>query len=204
VCKPPIKVKSKEKLYPSLRVFQQYVACHCTQGNQNDSWLLVVRRQIGNLTPDLSFGHNLCFKYPNVSCKRILNIYVPRYFQWYKEFFNPMGFDPYNCSLKIRESIRTPTLKVGAHLGVWRFIPSCSPTFPRTWNGTPELHSWPHTFASPCLGHEPKARVGTLSFSCFHLLESQLSPSSSLGVHQNLIWFTTFIRSLKRFMKFKS
>jgi hypothetical protein len=29
-----------------------------------------------------------------------------------------MGFDPYNCSLKIRESIKTPTPKVGAHLGV--------------------------------------------------------------------------------------
>jgi len=29
-----------------------------------------------------------------------------------------MGFGPYNYSLKIRESIRTPTPKVGAHLGV--------------------------------------------------------------------------------------
>ncbi len=29
-----------------------------------------------------------------------------------------MGFDPYNCSLKIWESIVTPNPKVGTHLGV--------------------------------------------------------------------------------------
>jgi len=46
----------------------------CTQGNQGDSWLLVVKNQIGNLTSNPSFGHNLCFKYPNGSCKYILDI----------------------------------------------------------------------------------------------------------------------------------
>jgi len=39
----------------------------CMQGNQNYFWLLVVRNQIAsqidNLTPDLSFDHNLCFKH---------------------------------------------------------------------------------------------------------------------------------------------
>jgi hypothetical protein len=40
-----------------------------------------------------------------------------------------MGFDPYNRYLKIRESIKTLIPKVGIHLGVWRFIPSHSPTF---------------------------------------------------------------------------
>jgi len=29
-----------------------------------------------------------------------------------------MDFDPYNVFLKIQKSIRTPTFKVGAHLGV--------------------------------------------------------------------------------------
>ncbi len=53
-----------------------------------------------------------------------------------------MGFDPYNRSMKIRESIETPTLKVEAHLGLWRFIPSHSLTFPRAWNVTPKLHFW--------------------------------------------------------------
>jgi hypothetical protein len=114
----------------------------CTQGNRGDSWLLVVGSRIGNLTPGPSFGHNLCFKCPNGSCEPILDIYVPRHFQWYKKLFNPMGFDPCNHSLKIRESIETPTPKVEIHLRVWRFIPSHSPTFPGTWDVTPRLLFW--------------------------------------------------------------
>jgi len=64
------------------------------QINQGDSWLLVVRSQIGNLPFGLSFGHNLCFKSSNGSYDPISNIYVPRVFQWYNELFNPMSFDP--------------------------------------------------------------------------------------------------------------
>jgi len=74
-----------------------------------------------------------------------------------------MSFDPCIYPLKIRESIETPTPKVGAHLGVWRFIPSHS------------LHSYEHeiwlpgsllarTFTSPCIGREPKAKVATTNF----------------------------------------
>ncbi len=50
--------------------------CHttCMQGNQGDFWFLVVESQINNLTPNLSFGHNLCFRYPNGSCEPILKI----------------------------------------------------------------------------------------------------------------------------------
>jgi hypothetical protein len=40
-----------------------------------------------------------------------------------------MSFDPYNHLLKIRESIETPTPKMGAYLRVHEFIPSHSPTF---------------------------------------------------------------------------
>jgi hypothetical protein len=68
----------------------------CTLVNWGDFWLLVVGTQIGSLTPDLCFGHNLCFKYPNGSCKHILDIYVVRNFQRYKELFNEMSFDPCN------------------------------------------------------------------------------------------------------------
>jgi hypothetical protein len=59
-----------------------------TQGSQGDTWFLVVRSQIANLTLDPSFGHNLCFNYPNWSCKPILDIYISRYFQWYMELLN--------------------------------------------------------------------------------------------------------------------
>jgi hypothetical protein len=68
---------------------------------QSNSWLLMVRNQIDILIPDLSFGHNLCFKYSNGSCEPILDIQVSRTFQWHKGIFNSMKFDPRNHSLKI-------------------------------------------------------------------------------------------------------
>jgi hypothetical protein len=43
---------------------------------------IMVRSQIANLTLDPFFGHNLC---SNGSCEPILDIYVVRNFQWYKE-----------------------------------------------------------------------------------------------------------------------
>jgi len=129
----------------------------CTQRNPGDSWLLMVGSQIGNLTPALSFGHNLYFRCPNESWKPILDIYVLRAFQWYKEVLNPLGFDPCNCSLKIQKSTKTPTPKVGALLGVWGFIPSHFPSL----LGLP-------LGLQPC---KPKARVTTfhLIIACFIL-----------------------------------
>jgi len=73
-----------------------------------------------------------------------------------------MGFDPCNCSLKIQKSIGTPTPKVGAHLGMWRFSPSHSPTLLKARNVTPGLSLLARTFTSLCLGHKPKARVATI------------------------------------------
>jgi len=46
----------------------------CMHENRVNSWLLVVGGQIVNLTPDLSFGHNLCFRCPNRQCKPILDV----------------------------------------------------------------------------------------------------------------------------------
>jgi hypothetical protein len=124
----------------------------CTQGNWGDFLLLVVGSQIVNLIHDPSFGHNLCFKCLNGSCKPILDIYVPRAFQ----LLNLMGFDAYNRTLKIQESIGTPTPKVGAHLGVWGFIPSHSPTFPGAWNVTLGLPFWPTTLQTLALVVNPR------------------------------------------------
>ncbi len=113
-----------------------------TQVNQGDSWLLLVWNQIGNLSFGLSFGHTLCFKYPNGSCELILDIYFARTFQWYKELFNPMSFDHDNRPLKIQKSTGTPTPKVGVHLGMWGFIPSHSLTLLGAWNVILRLHFW--------------------------------------------------------------
>jgi hypothetical protein len=69
----------------------------------------LTHKEIGAI-PDFyipSFGHNLCLSYPNGSCEPISYIYVPISFQCYKELFNSMSFDPWNCLLKIQESIGT-------------------------------------------------------------------------------------------------
>jgi hypothetical protein len=112
----------KQSCSPCQDLFNGMWHATCTQGNQVNSWLLVVGSQIANLTHGLSFGHNLCFRCPNGWCKPILDIYVLIAFQWYKKLFKPMGFDPCNRSLKIRESSGTPIPQVGVALGVWGFI----------------------------------------------------------------------------------
>jgi hypothetical protein len=145
----------KKSCKPRQELFNDMSHSTWTQGNWGDYWLLVVRSQIDI---NLSFGHNLCLKCPNGWCEPILDIYVLRDFQWYKEFFNPMDFHPYNCFLKIQESIETPTPKVGVHLGVWRFIPSHSPMLLRTWDVTPWLPSWPTPLQTLTL--VPSARLG--------------------------------------------
>jgi hypothetical protein len=127
----------------------------CLQGNQVDSWLLVVGSQIANLTHGLSFGHNLCFRCLNGSCEPILDIYVSIDFQWYKKCFNPMGFDPCKGSLKIQKSnspsessfgsVRALSLTLSYTLGSIRCASRAS--------------SLSHILASPCFGCKPKVRV---------------------------------------------
>jgi hypothetical protein len=90
----------------------------CSQVNWVDSWLFLVESETGTLTPGPSFGHNLCFRCLNEQCEPILNIHVPRAFQWYKKRHKPLIFDPSNRSLKFWESIGTPSPKVRVALGV--------------------------------------------------------------------------------------
>jgi len=118
----------KRSCSPCQDLFNDMSHTTYTQGKWGDSWLLVIANQIVNLTLDPSFDYNLCFRCPNGSCEPILDIYIPRSFQWYKELFNLLGFDPYNCSLKIWEFTRTPTSEVEVPLGVWGFIPSHFPS----------------------------------------------------------------------------
>jgi hypothetical protein len=119
----------------------------CTQGNRVDSRFLVVESQIVNLTLGPSFGHNLCFRCPNGSCKPILNIYVSIIFQWYRELLNPLGFDPCNLFLNIQKSTGTPILgsQGGSSLGSVRVH---SPTFAFI----PKLPLLARNLASPRLG----------------------------------------------------
>jgi len=102
------------------------------QGNRVDSRLLMVGSQTANLTFDPSFGYNLCFRCANEECKPISDIYVPRAFQWYKERFKPLNFDPCNRPLKIWESSGTPFPK-------WELPWECEGSLPHT-----SLHSREH------------------------------------------------------------
>jgi len=127
------------------------------QGNQGDSWLLVVASQISSLIFGPSFGHNLCFKYPNGSCKPISDIYILKYFQWYQELSNPMSFDLYNCPLKIRDSHS----QNGGPLGnVWVHSLTLSYIHVNMKCVSRALFL-AHTFANLCLDCEPKARDTT-------------------------------------------
>jgi len=68
----------------------------------------VVGSQIVSLTLGPFFTHNLCCICPNDSCEAILDIYILRPFQRYKEHLNARCFDPCNCALSFWESRRTP------------------------------------------------------------------------------------------------
>jgi hypothetical protein len=79
----------------------------------------MVKSQIASLTFDLSFDHNLCFICSNGSREPILDIYASIAFQWYKELFNLMGFDPCNRPLNIWKStgILTPKMDFNSQNG---------------------------------------------------------------------------------------
>jgi hypothetical protein len=128
----------KHSCSPRRELFKGMSHATWMQENWVDFWLLVVRSQIGKLTFSPSFGHNLCSRYSNGSCEPILDIYVLKTFQWYKELLNPMNFEHYNRwdlgFLKIWKSIGTLISKMGAHLGVCGFIPSHSLALSWTWN----------------------------------------------------------------------
>jgi len=138
------------------------------QGNQGDSRLLVVESQISNLTPGLSFGHNLSFKCPNGSCEPIFDIYVTRVFQKYNEFFSPMSFDPLQSPFENSKIHRDSNSQSGSSLGsvgvhslTFSYIPESM-----------KCDSWAsllaRTFASPCLGREPNAKVVTKYSICVY------------------------------------
>jgi hypothetical protein len=156
-----------------------------TQGNRVHSWLLMVGSQICNLTHGPSFGHNLCFRCPNGSCEPILDIYVPRDFQWYKGLLNPLNFDPCNRLFKIWKSTGTPIPKMKAPLGVWGFIPSHCFTFPGACGVTLGLPSWPATLQALNLIVSPRLGLQHLYMSTLNqFLKQVLDPSlDQIKVH---------------------
>ncbi len=154
--RPRIEMHSKVKLYFSLRTFQWYVVCSLQ--TSKSGWFLIFCGQTTNLTPSLAFGHNLCFRCPNEQYKPILDIYIPRDFQWYKECHKQLSFNPWNRFLKFQESIWDSNSHHGSSLGSVKVDSLTLFAFPGACYVTPRFHSWPATLqpfalvASPRLG----------------------------------------------------
>jgi hypothetical protein len=75
-----------------------------------------------------------------------------------------MSFDLYNYFLKIQESNKILTPKMGAHLGMCEFISSHSLTFPRARNVIAGRHFW---FASlQSLALIVSSRLGLQHLGC--------------------------------------
>jgi hypothetical protein len=140
-----------------------------TQGNRVESWLLVVKNQTASLTPSLSFGHNLCFKCPNGQFEPIFNIYALITFQWYKKLFNAMGFDPWNYTLKIQESIWDYNSQHGSSRGSVRVHSLTLFAFPGACDVTPGSFSWPTTLQPLASVAGPRLRLQHLPYSIIYL-----------------------------------
>jgi hypothetical protein len=154
----------KQSCSPHRELSNNMLHTTYTQGNHGDSWLLVVRSQITNLTPNPSFGHNVYFLCLNGSCKLILYIYISRVFQKHKELFNPMVLTLAIVLWKFKSPSGLQLPKWELILGVWGFIPSHSPTFSGAWNVTPMLHSWPIPSQTLALIMSPRLRLRHLHF----------------------------------------
>jgi hypothetical protein len=132
-----------------------------TQGNQVYSRLLMVRSQTTNLTLNLFFGYNLCFRCLNGQCEPIFYIYASISFQWYKHLFQEMSFDPCNCALKIWESIWDSNSQHGSLLGCEGSCPHTFCTLENLWCDS-RVSLLACNLATLCLSRKPKARVATM------------------------------------------
>jgi hypothetical protein len=157
-----LKWGQQQSYSPCRRLFNNMSHDTWTWGNLGDSWLLMVENQIANLTLDHSFGPNLHFRCPNGSCEPILDIFIPKSFQWYKELFNALSFDPYDRLLKIQESTGTPTPKVETPFGSVRVHPLTLSYTPKSMRCDSQASLLACNLASPYLGRKPKARVTTM------------------------------------------
>jgi len=97
-----------------------------------------------------------------------------------------MGFDPWNRSLKIRESIGTPTPQVGSLKSVRVHSLTLSYT-PGSIRCASRASLLARTLASPCFGREPKARVAIMMVFVNVIREIILiSHGPTVGAHHQL------------------
>jgi hypothetical protein len=158
----------KKSCSPRWELSKGMLHAICRQVDRVDSQLFLVRSQTDNSTPGPYFDHNLCFRCPNEQCELILNMYVPRAFQWYKKHHKTFSFDPWNRSLKFWESTGLPSPKVGVALGVWGFTPSHFLRLPGVCDVTLGISLGPHPYKPFALVVSPK--LGLQQIWCYLLI----------------------------------
>jgi hypothetical protein len=122
----------------------------------------MIKSQINNLILGPSFGHNLCFKYANGSCEPILDILVSRTFHWYKELFNLMHFDPLQLLSENSRVYRESNSQSGSSFGSVGVHSLTRSYTLESMKRDSQASFLARTFASPCLGREPKVRAVTI------------------------------------------
>jgi hypothetical protein len=127
---------------------------------------------MGNLTFDPSFGHNLCFKNPNGSCKFILKFK-------FQEFFNDIRNFLIQWVLALAIALWRFGSPLGLQLPKWELTWDYGGSFLHNLLHSREHEMWfsgsllAHTFASPCFDREPKARVATIVPSHIIMIQNQ-------------------------------
>jgi len=152
-----------------------------SQVNWVDSWLFLVGSQTGSSTPDPSFGHNLCFRCPNEQCEPILDIYVPRDFQWYKECHKLLSFDPLKSVSEVSGVHRDSISQSGSCLGSVRAHSLTLSYTPGSLWCDSRASPWPAPLQPLCLGHEPKARVTTI------IIQNKISTFNTLKLFHDYL-----------------
>ncbi len=135
-----LKWRLKQSCSPRQELSKNMSHVTCTQVNQRDSWLLMVRNQIANLIFDPSFDHNLCFKYSNGMCEPIFDIYVFKKFQW----SNGIRKSSIQWVLTLTIVFWKFESPLGLQLPKWEPTWECVGSFPHTF-----LHSWKHEMWLP-------------------------------------------------------
>ncbi len=154
------------------------MVCHCCLHAKNLDRFLTFS---ANLTPNLSFDHNLCFRCPNGQCKHILDIYVLIAFLWYKKLCKLMDFHPCNHALKIQKLIWHSNSQHGSSLGSVRVHSLTRFALSRACDVTLESPFWLATLQSLAL-------VTSSRRGLWHCVLT-LVPDSKLGFHNLLILF---------------
>jgi hypothetical protein len=125
----------KKNYSPRWKLFSGMLHATCTQVNWGDSWLLMIGNQTANLTPDPSFGHNLCFRCPNGSCEPILDIK----FQYLS---NDIIFLKIQWVLTIAIAFWRFGSPLELQLSKWEFTWECEGSFPNTILHSQEHEMW--------------------------------------------------------------